>query len=415
MARICLLSHGQPSANPRLVRDASALADGGYAVRVVATQFISELIEHDRELVRAAKWRYEPLDLINGSRGARTWTYFRARRRISATLASWFASERLVARAYAYANPELAKLAATEKADLYVAYQHNSLPAAYWAARKNRSRCALDAQDLLADCSAEPVKLAASIEKRYLPHCVYVSTMSHAAAKRLEETNNLAKIPIVLCNTPRLTERDGVIPPLQRSPSQPISLYWFGQTVGAHSRADQILAAMPSLCKPTKLVLRGKPDEAFVSRLRSQANALRLDQMLQILPRAEPTEMVRLASKHDILLGTQPGTELFNQMAIGNKVFTGMMAGLALALSDTIAHRKLLAEYQGCGFLFRDGDIEALVSQLNRLLTDRKKLKEMKLHSWNLAELRFNWEVESKTLLRTVDQVLAHSPVQPVA
>ena len=122
--------------------------------------------------------------------------------------------------------------------------------------------------------------------------------------------------------------------------------------------------------------------------------------------------MVRLASEHDVLLGTQPGTELFNQMAIGNKVFTGMMAGLAVALSDTIAHRELLASAPGFGFLFGDRDPQALAAQLNPLLADQQRLEEMKLCAWNLAETRFNWEKESRTLVNTIDLLLCRSHAQ---
>ena len=406
MSSICLLSHGQPSANPRLVRDASALARAGHTVRVVTARFDTNLIEHDEKLVKGMSWRYESANLRGSNGSSYGWDFIRFRRRISAEFAKWLPLESLVALGYAYGNPEVASLAAKERADLYVAYQHNSLPAATFAARRHRSKFALDAQDLLADYSADPVRLAASLEKRYLSRCAYVSTMSDVAAKRLQETNSLAKKPLVLHNTPSLQERDGVIHPLQRSPSEPISLYWFGQTIGAQSCARQVIAAMPLLRKPVQLVLRGRPDEAFVAALQSQADKLGLSQRLQICARAEPTEMVRLAAEHDILLGTQPGIELFNQMAIGNKVFTGMMAGLALALSDTIAHRQLMTEAQGCGFLFRDGDVKSLASQLNELIANREKLEGMKLTSWNLAETRYNWEEESKTLLHTIDQVL---------
>jgi glycosyltransferase involved in cell wall biosynthesis len=411
MACLCLLSHGQPAANPRLVRDANALAKAGHDVRVVTAQFISDLEEHDDKVVHGAAWRYEPAILREGNGGSYKWDIVRLRRRISAELADWLPLKSLVALGFAYGNPEVARLAAQEHADLYVAYQHNSLPAAVWAASKNHSRFALDAQDLLVDCSAEPVRLAASLEKRYLPDCVYVSTMSHAAAKRLQETNNLARTPIVLHNTPSLLDRAGITPPKQRTPSDPISLYWFGQTIGPHSCAQQVVAAMPLLSKPVKLVMRGRPDQAFVTQLQRQAEDIGVSQQLQIMPRAEPAEMVRLAAEHDVMLGTQPGTELFNQMAIGNKVFTGMMAGLALALSDTIAHRQLATEVEGCGFLFRDGDVQSLASKLNGLLTGREKLDRMKENSWNRAETKFNWEEESKTLLWTVDEVLAGSHV----
>jgi hypothetical protein len=409
MARLCLLSHGQPAANPRLVRDATVLAEAGYNVRVVTAQLLGDLIEHDKTIVNKVKWQHKPVVFSHRSNGTPNWNYIRARRRTTAALASWLPTEGLVARAYGYANPELADIAGKEPADLFIAYQHNSLPAASWAAKKRGARFALDAQDLLADCSAELVKLARSIETRYLGNCAYVSTMSEAAARRLQETNNLPRTPVVLHNTPRLCERDGISSPGERKRTRAVSLYWFGQTTGTQSCANQVLDAMSQLFSPVQLVLRGKPDETFVTNLRNRAKELGLSEQLQILPRAEPTEMVRLASEHDILLGTQPGSEPFNQMAIGNKVFTGMMAGLALALSDTIAHRQLLADAPGCGFLFRDGDVESLASQLNELLANREKLERMKVTSWNLAETRFNWEEESKTLLQTIDQVLSVS------
>jgi hypothetical protein len=367
------------------------------------------LKEHDRILADRAKWHYEPVVFSARRNGNPSWNYIRGRRRLAAALTGAWHSEGMVARAYGYANPELATLACKQPVDLFIAYQHNSLPAASWAAGKQRSKFALDAQDLLADCSAEPEELARSIETRYLSRCAYVSTMSPSAARRLQETNSLSETPIVLRNTPKLSERHGVTPPSERDPALPLSLYWFGQTTGPHSLAYQVLDAMARLEVPVQLVLRGNPLESFVAKLRSHASELGLSNRLEILPRAEPTEMVRLAAKHDIMLGTQPGTELFNQMAIGNKVFTGMMAGLALALSDTIAHRELLASAPGCGFLFPDGDVESLALNLDRLLSDHDRLQEMKLASWQLAETRFNWEMESQTLLRTIDQSLSDS------
>lgn len=405
--RLCLISHGQPAANPRLVRDARALAEAGYAVRVVAAQYRSNLIQQDQKLAEGAPWQYEPVDLLNNRRWPHRWDYFRVRRRLSAGLATWLPTEGLVARGYAYGHSEVAKLAARRPAELYVAYQQHSLPAAAWAARRNDSMFAVDAQDLLADCSAEPTKLAVSLERRYLQECAYISTMSSSAAERLQETNKLPEKPIVLHNTPLLIERKGVVHPADRPRSEMASIYWFGQTIGAQSCADQVLKAMPHLRSPVKLVLRGNPIERYVNELRATATTLGVSAQLVILPREEPTEMVRLAADHDILLGTQPGSELFNQMAIGNKVFTGMMAGLALALSGTIAHRQLLAEAPGCGFLFPDRDIRSLAFQLDELLGNRERLERMKVTSWEIAQKRFNWEKESKTLLDTINRVLS--------
>jgi glycosyltransferase involved in cell wall biosynthesis len=116
--------------------------------------------------------------------------------------------------------------------------------------------------------------------------------------------------------------------------------------------------------------------------------------------------MVSLAANHDILLGSQPGKELFHQMAIGNKVFTGMMAGLALALTDTIAHRQFLQENPGCGFLFPDQDEVALAELLNNILIDKNILEDMKVYSWNLAERFFNCEKECDLFVNTISSII---------
>jgi hypothetical protein len=315
-------------------------------------------------------------------------------------------SEGLVARAYAYGTPELAEIARAKRAELYIAYQHNSLPAAARAARTHGSMFACDAQDLLADCTEELPQLAATIEKKYLNDCSYVSTMSLPAADRLYVSNRLIRRPLVLHNTPSLREREGVASPDKRVASVLPSLYWFGQTIGFHSCATQVVKALPLLKKKARLVLRGTPDKTFLASLRSLTDRIGVTDQVEICPRAAPMDMVRLTSGHDILLGTQPGRQLFNQMAIGNKVFTGMMAGLALALTDTIAHRHLMQKAGACGFLFPDGDHETLATRLNELLFDPARLAAAKRASWTLAEQEFNWETESKALVSTIHKLL---------
>src|SRR5208337_3446292 len=406
MAKICLISHGHPSSNPRLVRDADVLAEAGYAVSVVTPQYMARWLPYDESLVRMKGWKFRGINYLSADMSATwRWNYIRIRRRICAFVAKWMPFEGVIGRACNYSNPELADLAASEPADLYIAHQHHALPAAAWAARITKSRFAFDAEDLLAESSAEPHNMIIDIEKRYLHDCAYISTMSHDAADRLQVTNSLKERPLVLHNTPRIKEREGAIPPIERPLGDVVSIYWFGQTIGTHSCADQVLKALPLLCKPVRIVLRGTPRQEYVNYLMSLTKELGLEGRLEILPIALADEMVRLAAQYDILLGSQPGDELFHQMAIGNKVFTGMMAGLALALTNTIAHRELLANAPGCGFLFKDSDVQELANRLNTLLSQPSMLLEMKQASWRLAQERFNWEIESKQLITTVAQV----------
>ena len=394
MKRICLIGHGQPSRNPRLVRDANCLSSAGYNVTVVTPRILKSWVKYDEELTKNVKWNYIYLDYINPPLSILYWQYVRVRKRINKALSSYFHSDLIIANAVEYLNQELFIKASKIKADIYIAHQQQALPAAAWAATKNNCKFAVDIHDLLADCSSEPVYLIKYIEKRYLHECAYISTMSTVAAQRIKEVNCLSTKPIVRYNVQSIEERKGILPPNQRKLSEVINMYWFGQTIGYHSRADQVLKAIPLLCKPIKLVLRGNPNTEFTNYLISLAKELNILHCLEIKPIASPSDMVSLAAQHDILLGSQPDKELFHQMAIGNKVFTGMMAGLALALTDTIAHRQFINENHGCGFLFPDQDEVALAKHLNSMLMDKKILENMKVRSWNLAESHFNLEKE---------------------
>jgi len=403
--KICLLSHGQPSRNPRLVRYATVLANAGYEVVVITPQLVERCVIYDDELIKNVEWEYIPIDFSQTYLKRTYWHYVRLRHRIAKLLSRWFLTETIVGYASDYLNIELYKLAVNSQADLYIAHQQQSLPAAAWAAKYTDKKFAVDIHDLLADSPSEPRHLIENIEKNYLSKCSCISTMSSTAAQRIQQVNNLLEQPIVLHNTPELCEREGILPPEQRSIQKQITIYWFGQTIGSHSRADQVIRAMPLLEQPVKLVLRGHPNEEFINQIETLAQELGVEHCLEILPVASPTEMVKLAAEYDILLGTQPGDDLFHQMAIGNKVFTGMMAGLALALTDTIAYRQLLSKSPDCGFLFSDVNETALANQLNILIRYPEKLQDMKDNSWCLAEKYYNWEEESKVLLNQLSRI----------
>jgi glycosyltransferase involved in cell wall biosynthesis len=406
MKRICLISHGQPSRNPRLIRDANCLSIAGYDVTVLTPRILKLWVKYDDEIVNNAKWKYVYLDYVDQPLDRLYWQYVRVRKRISQVIAPYFTSEYVVANSVEYLNQELFIKASKIKADIYIAHQQQALPAAAWAATKNNGKFAVDIHDLLADCSSEPVYLIKYIENRYLQECAYVSTMSTAAAQRIKEINHLSTTPIVRYNTQRIEDRQSILHPSQRQCAETLSIYWFGQTIGSHSRADQVLKAIPLLAKSVKLVLRGNTNTEFTNYLISLAKELNISHCLEIKPIASPIDMVSLAANHDILLGSQPGKELFHQMAIGNKVFTGMMAGLALALTDTIAHRQFLQENPGCGFLFPDQDEVALAELLNNILMDKKILEDMKVYSWNLAERFFNCEKECDLFVNTISSLI---------
>ena len=382
---------------PRLSRNAGLLAALGHEVVTISTLFPASSLPQSQQ-PSGVPWRHEFVNLADGSRSRWHWMQARRRRKFFSLLPAVLMSGPVALRACCHAGPELARLAAGLRADVYFAHTHAALPVAAAAARDAEARLVFDAEDMLAESSAEPVALMDFIERRHAPRCDLVLTMSVVAAERLQSRLALAKTPMVLHNTPFLAERTGLVPPDGRLKNERVSFYWFGQRVGAHSCADQILRAMAKLSRPSRLVLRGTPEADFVGGLEKLAGELGLRDALEIHPRAAASDMVRLAGEHDVCFGTQPSDEPFHQLAVGNKVFTGLLAGCAVGLTDTVAHRRLMRDMDGAAFLFPNNDPTALAQRLEEILSVPEKLQAMKRRAWELGGAKFNWEIESAQL-----------------
>ncbi len=404
MARLCLLGPNQLGSNPRLLRNADCLAATGHDVTVVYPDHLPRFRGHDAAVIAAARWRAVPLDFCTTPLARLRWQFIRLRHRAWSRSARAPSTARGLERAYGYFGPELAAAAIRTRPQLVLAQQQMTLPAAARAAAAvPGARYAVDIEDLVAESSSEPVALVRAIEERHVRSAAFVATMSEAAADRLRETYQLPHLPLVLHNCPSLGERAGLPPPSQRPAGGIASLYWFGQTVGPHACAEVMLEAMAQVRHPTRLVLRGNnPLPDYLARLRALAAQLGLRDAITIEPSAPPTAMVRLAGEHTFCFGTQPGTQLFHQLAIGNKVFTGLAAGCAVALTDTVAHRRLLAAYPDCAFTFGANSPAELAAHLNRLLDAPAELAALRQRAWDLAGSTLHWDHESRRLTAAV-------------
>lgn len=406
MARIVIVGPNQLGSNPRLVRNADCLAAAGHAVTVIYPDHLARFRGHDDALIAAARWKSVALDFCRTPRGRLHARFARLRRRLAQELplSSDFARN----RAYGYFGPDLARAACAVPADLYVAQQQMVILPVAAAAQAHRGRFAVDVEDLVSDCTDEPTTLVRAIEDRHFPRAAFLTTMSEAAADRLAGLHRLQRAPVVLHNCMTLAERAGLPPPAARPPHAPLSLYWFGQTVGPHACAEVILRAIAKLQFPARLTLRGaNPRPDYLTHLRALAAELRVPNALALAPGAPPRDMVPLAGEHDICLGTQPGTQLFHQLAVGNKVFTGLMAGCALALTDTTAHRRLLAAHDGWAFRFFNNDPLALTEQLAALVNEPARLAALRDRAWSLATSVYNWETESARLVSAVRETFS--------
>src|SRR5574338_1042927 len=145
MARsVCIVSPGNPAANPRILKEADALHEAGYAVTVVVSDYSTGLRGFDAEIASRAPWK------IVRARRSRAERYVSAAARLVVRLADGLGGESspaIAARAYGGPIGPLQQAAASVPADLYIGHYIGGLHAAGSAARQHQALLGFDAED----------------------------------------------------------------------------------------------------------------------------------------------------------------------------------------------------------------------------------------------------------------------------
>jgi FkbM family methyltransferase len=402
MARICILTPGQIGTNPRTVKEADALHEAGHEVEVIATRMLDHVEPRDQALMRRIRWRLHRIELRHRLR----WPLLRfgqlaARRAFLATGIG--PSADLAYRAYAW---PLRRAALATLADLYIAHYPDALPAAAAAARKYGARFAYDAEDFhLGDRPDDPDydlerRLVHAIEARYLPGCAYVTAASPGIADAYARAYGIER-PRVLLNTfplahaaPAATLRGTVRP----GPS----IYWFSQTIGPDRGIECAVRAIGLARSKPHLYLRGTPAPAYAGRLTNLAHEAGAAERVHLLPADEPDKMELLAAAYDAGLCSEPAGTQNNAIALSNKLFTYLLAGILPLLSDTPAQSRFAAEAGLTDLVYERENPVALATLLDLHLGEPSRLAAGRVRSWRLGQDRYNWEREQGGLVAAV-------------
>lgn len=400
LPRVCLVTSTHVSANPRLVKEADALFECGFGVSVVAVDQNSRLRELDRILMRNRGWRLRKV-----SRGslagyvAKTFLQHFARfaLRTSQNLkfAVW-AHHRLSGR--------LGRASARIAADIYIAHNLAALPAAVHAAKRNHAKVGFDAEDFHTEEVTETERnfgdqIAREIlERKLLFRCEYRTASSPMIAEAYRQKYGAEMLPVLNVFPLRHS------PPAPLEPTIPHSLYWFSQTIGAGRGLEEIVEAVARMEKPAVIYLRGNPAVGYVNEL--SAFAERKSVLLRFLAPEPPDAMVGLASAYSIGLGLEPGNSRNNGMALSNKIFTYLLAGVPVLLSRTPA-QETLARDLGDAAVLVDLDQPAQIARtLQDFFADEARQRSARSTAWHLGRAKYNWNVEKAKLVSCVRKSL---------
>jgi glycosyltransferase involved in cell wall biosynthesis len=421
-ARVCLITPGQPSTNPRLVKEADALAACGCQVHVIGAHCVDWATSFDADLVASRRWQFTFVDWRRTTEPARFWK-IRLRHRAAGRLLrlpvfgraalSARASSGTVTAALSPVAPELVRAATEVAADVYIAHNLGALPAAHAAAAGHAAAVGFDAEDFHSgelDSAGDRFRRAfvETVERAYLPRCDYVTAASPLIANAYRE---LAGIPLPTSVLNVFPMRDRPASFRGPEPGRPLRLYWFSQTIGSERGLEDAVRALGPLREcPVELHLRGRWQAGYRERLLRLADEARVPRGRIVHHDPAPAdEMVRLAAEYDIGLALEHPVSTNRDIALTNKIFVYLLAGLAVVATRTRAQAAILGDLGVAARGYEPGDAAGLAEGLRAWLENPRQLAAARQAAWRKGETRYNWDCEQQVFLRTVRDVLART------
>ncbi len=297
------------------------------------------------------------------------------------------------------------RIAKGMKADLYIAHALGVLPAVINASRKNGGKAGIDFEDHFSGQwpeGSDTYILYRSIEEKYMPEIDFSMAASPLIAE-MYKASFPSLSPVVIHNvfSKQFLKRSVI----DFNPGDGLKLFWFSQTVGEGRGLEEILKAMGHCKGNITCTILGSCSMPVKIELLQIAleSGVKKNQIIFLDP-VRPDDIFLIAAEHHIGLALETELTINRDICLTNKIFTYMLAGLAIIATDTSAQKLLLDSNKGIGSYFKKGDINQLANLLIQYQSNPEILKIHCANSLKLASDKFNWEVEEKKLESLIEK-----------
>jgi glycogen synthase len=281
-----------------------------------------------------------------------------------------------------------------DRFDVVHANDFATLPAAWLTARANDARLVYDAHELYAQEEASmPAVYRAfvvALEGLLARRAHTVVTVSEPLARELAQELRLRRRPLVVLNAPPREEAG------EPQPSDgPLRAVYQGAV--APGRPLEDLWAAAAAAEGVELTVRvaGADPEA----LRREVALRGLEGRVRVAEPVPPDRLVAALAGHDVgVIFNRPRSGHY-QVALPNRLFEYMMAGLAVVAPGLAALAEIV-EGEGVGVTYAPGSPAALGAALAELASDRERVAALGRRARERALERYNAEVESAVLAR---------------
>ena len=250
----------------------------------------------------------------------------------------------------------------------------------------------------------------AALEREYIGRADRVITVAPGIADVLRETYALRELPSVVYNAPvagdfaaprSLRDEAGV------GPDVPLAVY--SGALSAARGVQTAVAALGELADLHLAVVTVPFPHPFAAQLRDTAEQVGAVERLHLVPPVPSITVPSYLSTADVAVSPILPISASYDMALPNKLFEFLHAGLPIVVSDCKAMAAFVSEH-GVGRSFRAGDAADLASVLRAVLADPPRPDTSALRR------KFSWQAQEPRLVAAYSDLVdgLTPPAQPL-
>jgi glycosyltransferase involved in cell wall biosynthesis len=298
-------------------------------------------------------------------------------------------------------------------ADIYHAHDVTGLPACYIAARLRRKLLIYDAHELpLAELSNglfyQMRTLLAYLLARMVSRCAGVITVSPPILQELRNRYHIPVVSLVRNILPYRTvpKSDRLRQLLGLGPEVRIALYQ-GHLQPLDRGLETLIRSAAFLEPDIVIVMMGKGNRTAQSEFEALIASEGVADRVKIIPPVPYEELLDWTVSADLGLVVQPPDYSLNvKLCLPNKLFEFLMAGLPVLASRLDAVTEVIKIYE-VGQIVSSLAPTDVGAAINAMLADGDALARMRRNALNAAQQDLCWEKESKRLIHFYREILA--------
>ena len=389
-ARVCMHVQGIARTDPRVMREATTLAEAGFAVSIV---------DIEGEAGRPATEEIQGVSLRH------------------VLMPNWYISTRfpwsLLKAAQMFIRTTLRVM--RTPADVYHTHDVPALPAAYIAARWRRKPLIFDAHELplsempLSQMSRSRRSIHPFLTRLFvamLPGCAGAIATSSPMAREMSKLYHYPEVSVVRNFPPyrRVSPGDRLRQHLGLSPEVRIALYQ--GNIQPDRELDRVVRAASFLEQDIAIVMMGKAEPTTLSQLEALIASEGIADRVKIIPPVPYAELLDWTASADIGLAIfSPDYTPHMKVCLPNKLFEYLMAGLPVLASSLDAVAEVVNVYD-VGHILSSLAPADIGNAINSLLANQAALAQMGHNALDAAQQEFCWEKEGQELIRLYEETL---------